>query len=186
MAPSDARVLNGGSLIEFSTLYIERRVPPYDSSLGVFSLPPFSFSWSWKTGTNLFHGVGRFSYSTAHAFQNFGFGQSPSFKYKRLAISSRTVQLLEFCRVELGATSTKSSPSGSVWDWQRRWSDCSWWFNRQSSVTQDPNVPIMGSIVGCCSAASKLTLDRPDAATEHQDEQFMESPIFKRPVSGNI
>ena len=44
MAPSDARVLNGGSLIEFSTLYIERRVPPYDSSLGVFRLPPFSFS----------------------------------------------------------------------------------------------------------------------------------------------
>ena len=77
---SDARVLNGGSLIELSTLYIERRVPPYDSSLGVFSLPPFSFSWSWKTGTNLFHGVGRFLYFTAHAFHNFGFGLSPSFK----------------------------------------------------------------------------------------------------------
>ena len=49
--------------------------------------------------------TGRFSYFTAHAFRNFGFGLSPSLKYKRLAISSRTVQLLEFCRVELGATS---------------------------------------------------------------------------------
>jgi hypothetical protein len=43
MIPSDACVLNSGSLIESSTLYIERRFPPYDSSLGVFSLPPLSF-----------------------------------------------------------------------------------------------------------------------------------------------
>jgi hypothetical protein len=87
MVPSDACAFNSGWLIESSMLYIERRFPPYDSSLDVFILRLSAFPKHEKTGTNLFHRVGRFSCFPVHAFQKFGFGLCPSLKYKRLVIA---------------------------------------------------------------------------------------------------
>ena len=42
--------------------------------VSTFSFFAFQLSLNMKTGTNLFHGVGRFSYFPARVFHSFGFG----------------------------------------------------------------------------------------------------------------